>query len=155
MNGLLPAYLDTRDSLAQMGTTRVRSVDRELIVVLSRRNREAPRYEIWGPCLLRGGWDIIAPVVDEYGKPYLPPHIPWELVMGNLIAARNTGENAADRCAEHNQRIRAGLARDASNFRQEAASYYAEGIARGAYGDGRWSRKDIFRGFQQAMSGGW
>jgi len=88
---MLPQWLDTRDAEAVRGSTRVRTVDRNLIVG---RDRRRGVFQVWGPSLNAGGWLPICDCQDDEGRPFRGP-VPWEVIVAALVQARG-GELSAD-----------------------------------------------------------
>lgn len=146
---MLPHWLDTGDPEAQRGSTRVRSVDRNLIVG---RDRRRGVFQVWGPSLSAGGWLPICDCQDDRGRPFRGT-VPWELVVAALVQARG-GELSADVAARHNEAL--DRAKDAELDRQveEGAKYYARAVAGEREGWGRWDYREVEDAYRMAQEGG-
>jgi hypothetical protein len=146
---MLPYWLDTGDPEAQRGSTRVRSVDRNLIVG---RDRRRGVFQVWGPSLSAGGWLPICDCQDDRGRPFRGT-VPWELVVAALVQARG-GELSADVAARHNEAL--DRAKDAELERQveAGAKYYARAVAGEREGWGRWDYRDVEDAYRMAQEGG-
>lgn len=127
-----PTYFDTQHPEAIRGTTRLRTIDPNLIVGWN--GREA-RLQIWGPSIAFGGWTPICDVADDYGKPYLQ-QVPWELILAALLEMRE-GELSSDKLVRLDAERRAELDREQREMLAEGASYYQRGVSGELNGWGR------------------
>lgn len=143
----LPWWLDTRDPEAIRGTTRLRTIDPNLIVG---RNRKTKVFEVWGPSLHYCGWVAICECRDDQWNPWYA-NVPWERVVASLIEARD-GMLAPDRAAAHNERLQAEMdARERDRVR-EGVKYYRRHVQGQDRGYGRHSDQDVADGWHAALS---
>jgi len=146
---MLPSWLDTRHPEAARGTTRVRSVDANLIIG---RDLRRDVFQVWGPSLDAGGWVPLCDCQDDTGRPFRGA-VPWELIVASLVQARG-GELSVDVAARHNEAL--DRANDAALDRrlEEGAKFYARAVAGEREGWGRWDAAEVEDAYRMAMEGG-
>lgn len=146
---MLPHWLDTRDPEAQRGSTRVRAVDRNLIVG---RDQRRGVFQVWGPSLSAGGWLPICDCQDDTGRPFRGL-VPWEVIVAALVQARG-GALSADVAARHNDAL--DRSREEALDRQvdEGCRFYARAVAGEREGWGRWDHREVEDAYRMAQEGG-
>lgn len=145
---MLPPWLDTTDPHAQVGTTYVQAVDRELLVGVDRRRGA---YTIWGPSFSAGGWVHLLDVQDDRGTLLLPPAIHWGRVAAAIERARTT-DQVADIQA-HNEHLRRSRQAEQQDYQRETALYVAAAVGAEARGASRFPTADVLTGLRNAGEG--
>jgi len=143
---MLPVWLDTADPEAAKGSTRVRTVDRNLIVGVDRRRGV---FQVWGPSLSTGGWVPICDCQDDGGRPFRGT-VPWEVVVSALVQARG-GELSADVVARHNEKLEQSQEAEFDRRVDEGARFYARAVAGEREGWGRWDAADVEAAYRKAV----
>lgn len=140
---LIPAWYDTADAAAVVGTARVRTVNPSWLIALDRRQGA---YCLLGPG--PGGWVPMQWVTDEKGRYLHANEIDWTALTHALFRGRMKGEDAVSQVTVHNERLHAQRERDFRDRKREEAGYFQEAFRREIDGDGRWNAEDVGRGFR-------